>query len=56
MVPVAADRDGRLVMNRPRWTRTILTTRESCGCRKRFGLWHTIYCAGHVFGPLMARK
>lgn len=40
-------------MSRPYWTYTILTTRKPCGCRKRFGLWHTIYCAGHVFGPLM---
>ena len=37
---------------RPMWTHTLLTTHADCGCRRRFGLWRTIYCAPHVFGPV----
>lgn len=29
---------------RPYWFDTILTTHAACGCRKRFGLWHTVWC------------
>ena len=40
-------------MARPYWTHTALTTHEACGCRRRFGLWRTIYCRNHAFGPLI---
>ena len=36
---------------RPMWTHTIATTRDECGCQRRFGMWRTIWCAGHTFGP-----
>jgi hypothetical protein len=42
-------------LTRPMWTHTIFTTHEGCGCRKRFGLWNTIYCADHIFGPRIKR-
>ena len=36
---------------RPMWTHTIATIEAPCGCCRRFGLWRTIVCAEHVFGP-----
>lgn len=35
---------------RPMWTYYFLTTNPGCGCAKRFGLWHTIWCSKHTFG------
>lgn len=40
-------RKERFQVLRPLWTFTFLTTNPGCGCRKRFGLWHTIWCAEH---------
>jgi hypothetical protein len=37
---------------RPIWTFYVFTIRAECGCRKRFGLWHTIYCSKHCFPEL----
>jgi hypothetical protein len=33
---------------RPHWMHTVLTTGHACGCRKRLGLWRTIYCMDHA--------
>ena len=33
---------------RPTWTYYFLTTRSGCGCVKRFGLWHTMWCTSHA--------
>lgn len=30
---------------RPMIFHTAFTTRPDCGCRKRFGLWRTIWCS-----------
>lgn len=38
---------------RPIWTHYFLTTGPGCGCRKRFGLWHTIWCSKHGFAELL---
>jgi hypothetical protein len=37
---------------RPYWTHTIFTKRYPCGCRKRFGLWATIWCMDHAFAEV----
>jgi hypothetical protein len=52
--PVDGDQFDRRTMwalTRPYWTHVALTTEEPCGCRRRFGLWRTIWCFEHVFGP-----
>lgn len=33
---------------RPHWFRTIFTTNPGCGCRRRFGIWQTMWCHDHV--------
>lgn len=33
---------------RPMWMYRLLTTNPGCGCRRRFGLWRTIYCMDHA--------
>lgn len=35
---------------RPIWMFTFLTTDPGCGCRRRLGIWQTIWCAEHLFG------
>lgn len=34
---------------RPMWTYYVFTTNPGCGCRKRFGLWPTMWCSDHGF-------
>lgn len=34
---------------RPIWMYSFLTTGPGCGCRKRFGLWNTLWCMEHAF-------
>lgn len=34
---------------RPIWMSYFLTTNPGCGCRRRFGLWHTMWCMPHGF-------
>lgn len=41
-------RIDRFRILRPTWTFYFLTTKQGCGCRKRFGLWRTIICSDHV--------
>lgn len=38
---------------RPMWMYHVLTANPGCGCRKRFGLWRTIWCSEH--GPGLLR-
>lgn len=33
---------------RPMWMHYAFTTKPGCGCRKRFGLWNTIWCMDHA--------
>lgn len=33
---------------RPMWTHYVFTTNPGCGCRKRFGLWSTMWCSDHA--------
>lgn len=42
-------RIDRLRTFRPIWMSYFLTTGTGCGCRKRFGLWHTMWCMNHSF-------
>lgn len=41
-------RIDRFHILRPMWMYYFLTTNPGCGCRKRFGLWHTITCSEHA--------
>ena len=41
-------RIDRFRVFRPRWIRDAFTVRSSCGCRRRFGLWRTIWCSEHM--------
>jgi hypothetical protein len=34
---------------RPIWMYYAFTTKPACGCRKRFGIWNTIWCMRHGF-------
>ena len=43
-------RSSRWHTFRPLWMYYFLTTRPGCGCAKRFGLWHTMWCSDHGFG------
>lgn len=45
------DRRTMWELTRPYWTHTIFTVQQDCGCRRRFGLWRTIWCIDCVFGP-----
>ena len=36
---------------RPMWTHTVFTTNPGCGCRRRFGIWPTMWCSDHVDIP-----
>jgi hypothetical protein len=42
-------RSTRFHVFRPYWTHVAFTTDPGCGCRKRFGLWATIWCMEHAF-------
>ena len=42
-------RSARFHTFRPIWMSYFLTTNPGCGCRKRFGLWNTIWCMRHGF-------
>lgn len=42
-------RSARFHILRPIWMYYFLTTNPGCGCAKRFGLWHTIWCSDHAF-------
>ena len=33
---------------KPIWVTYACTTKLSCGCRKRFGLWRIIFCSEHA--------
>lgn len=46
-------RSAQFHLLRPMWMRYFLTTNPGCGCRKRFGLWYTMWCgkhAGYILG------
>jgi hypothetical protein len=47
-------RRDRFQIFRPRWIRDAFTTRQSCGCRRRFGLWRTTWCSDH-FGRALGK-
>jgi hypothetical protein len=46
------DRRTMWALVRPYWTHTAFTTEAACGCRRRFGIWHTIWCFAHVFDEI----
>lgn len=50
--PERYSRADSWALTRPMWTHTIFTTEAGCGCRRRFGLWHTMWCAPHCFSGL----
>lgn len=53
-VPVDGEQFSRRDMwalTRPYWTYTALTTLADCGCRRRLGVWRTLWCVDHAFGP-----
>lgn len=41
-------RRSRFHILRPIWMYCFLTTDPGCGCRRRFGLWHTMWCSEHI--------